>query len=185
MFHRIFSVISPSPAPRFPPCKVLVYTASFQGVFFIIHCDKGLNVVHFLLQKIQKPCRLFAVHLNVMKLKTYRQSGLEKAFAVLAPHHHRVAELVVELVDDDINFGADDRRRADYHIVVKAVVFTFVDGLLRDAVVIIDELIEIVGAGDIAKTKSAFFVFNYQVDSELVVMIQFAFVGQNMKFLHP
>ena len=45
------------------------------------------------------------VHLDMMELEGDRERGLEKTFTILAPHYHRIAELVCVLVHYAVEFG--------------------------------------------------------------------------------
>ena len=56
-------------------------------------------VSDFPLQQFKEHGAMTAVHLDMMELKRDRQRGLEASFTVLAPHHHRIAELVGVLVN--------------------------------------------------------------------------------------
>ena len=47
---------------------------------------------------VEEPGGMSAVHLNVVELEGDAQSRLQPAFAVAAPHHHRITELVGVLV---------------------------------------------------------------------------------------
>ena len=58
------------------------------------------TAVHFLLQQRQEPGALSAIHLYMMVLQRNGKQGLEPAFAVLAPHHHGIHELVGVLVEN-------------------------------------------------------------------------------------
>ena len=60
---------------------------------------------YFSLQQLQKHGALSAVHLDMMKLEGDGEHGLEQSFAILAPHHHRIAELICVLVHNAIKFG--------------------------------------------------------------------------------
>ena len=53
-----------------------------------------------------------AVHLHVVELEGDGERALQPTFAVAAPHHHRIAELVGVLVDDAVEFGGRHRRCA-------------------------------------------------------------------------
>ena len=67
---------------------------------------------------VEEPGGMSAVHLNVVELEGDGQSCLQPAFAVAAPHHHRITELVGVLVDDAVEFGGRHRRRAYHHRTV-------------------------------------------------------------------
>lgn len=57
------------------------------------------------MQKFQKHGAMSAVHLDMMKLEGDRERGLEPSLAVLAPHYHRIAELVCVLVHDAVKLS--------------------------------------------------------------------------------
>ena len=67
-----------------------------------------------------------SVHLDMMELERYWQRGLEQSLAVLAPHHHWIAELVGVLVDDAVEFRLYHGRCADNHVLVEEGTLTFI-----------------------------------------------------------
>ena len=82
-----------------------------------------------------------SIHLNVVELERYWQSGLEQALAVLAPHYHRIAELISILVDDAVEFRLYHGRCADNHVLVEEEALTFIRCLLCEHQVIAIELL--------------------------------------------
>ena len=92
-----------------------------------------------------------SIHLNVVELERYWQSGLEQALAVLAPHRHRIAKLFCVLVDDAVEFRLNHGRCADNHVLVeegarplvacKARTFTFIRCLRCQRQVVAIELL--------------------------------------------
>lgn len=59
------------------------------------------------------------IHLNMMELEGYWQSGLEQSLSIFAPHHHWIAELISVLVDDAIELRLYHGGCADNHAVTK------------------------------------------------------------------
>ena len=66
------------------------------------------------------------IHLNMMELEGYWQSGLEQSLSIFAPHHHWIAELIIVLVDDAIELRLYHGRCADNHAVIKKSALAFV-----------------------------------------------------------
>ncbi len=141
--------------------------------------------VNHSLQLLQKPCRVAAVHLHVVELERDGQLGLEPFFAVFAPHHHRVEELVSVLVADAVELGLDHRGGADNHVAVEEATLALFRhfGGQRDIVAV--ELLQVVGEGDVAGVDAALAVAHHHVNSDLVVAEELAVLGQQMQFLSP
>ena len=81
------------------------------------------------------------IHLNMMELERYRQSSLEQSHAILAPHHHRIAELISILVDDAVEFRLYHGRCADNHVLVEEGALTFIRCLRCQRQVVAIELL--------------------------------------------
>ena len=121
----------------------------------------------------------------MVELERNRQQRLEPAFAVLAPHHHRVEELVGVLVDDAVEFGLDHRGGADNHIAVEEAALARLRHLGGQRDVVAVELLQVVGEGDVAGVDAALAVAHHHIDGDLVVAEQLAVLGQQMQFLGP
>ena len=72
------------------------------------------NTLQRLRQPLQKLRRVPAVHLNVMELKRDGQSYSEPMLSVFAPREKRIAVNAGILVDNAVDFGAGNCRRANY-----------------------------------------------------------------------
>ena len=130
------------------------------------------------MQPFQKPRGIPAVHLHVVELERDRQQRLEPAFAVFAPHHHRVEELVGVLVADAVELRLDHRGGADNHVALKETALALrrhLGGLLH---VIAVELLQVFGKRNIAGVDAALAVSHHHVDGNLVVLVQLAVLGQ-------
>ena len=137
------------------------------------------------LQCLEKASPIPTVHLHVVELERDGQQRLEPAFAVFAPHHHRVEELVSVLVDDAVELGLDHRGGADNHIAVEEATLALFRhfGGQRDVVAV--ELLQVVGEGDVAGVDPALAVAHHHIDGDLVVAEELAVLGQQMQFLSP
>ena len=82
-----------------------------------------------------------SIHLHMVELEGYGQSGLEQPVSIPAPHHHRIAELISVLVDNAVEFRLYHGRRADNHVVVKASTLAFISCLRCQSQVIAIELL--------------------------------------------
>ncbi len=60
--------------------------------------------VYCLLEFIEEEGGMSAVHLNMVELEGDGQGCPQPALAVVAPHHHRITELVGILIDDAVEF---------------------------------------------------------------------------------
>ena len=70
-----------------------------------------------------------SIHLDMMELKGDRECSLEKAFTILAPHYHWIAELVCVLVHYAVQFGMYHCGRSNYHGILYERAFTLFRGL--------------------------------------------------------
>ena len=91
-----------------------------------------------------------AVHLHMVELEGNGQGCPQPAFAVMAPHNHRITELVGVLVDDAVEFGGRHRRRAYYHRIIYEGALAGHAGRLRQNHIVGAELIQVIGIGDVA-----------------------------------
>ena len=91
-----------------------------------------------------------AVHLHVVKLERDGEHGLQPAFAVAAPHHHRITELVGVLIDDAVEFGGRHRRCAHYHRIIYKGALAGRAGRLRQSHIVGAELIQVISIWDVA-----------------------------------
>ena len=91
-----------------------------------------------------------AVHLHMVELEGDGQGGPQPAFAVAAPHHHRITELVGVLVDDAVEFGGRHRRCAYHHRIIYEGALAGRAGRLRQNQIVGAELIQIIGIGNVA-----------------------------------
>ena len=91
-----------------------------------------------------------AVHLHVMELEGDRQGCLQPAFAVVSPHHHRIAEQVGVLVDYAVEFGGRHRRCAYHHCIIYEGTLAGCAGRLCQGQVVRTKLLQIVCIKDIA-----------------------------------
>ena len=111
------------------------------------------------------------------------QLGLEPLFAVLAPHYHRVKELVGVLVADAVELGLDHRGGADNHIAVEEAALARLRDLGGQRDVVAVELLQVVGEGDVAGVDAALAVAHHHVDGNLVIAEELAVLGQQVQFL--
>ena len=119
----------------------------------------------------------------MVELERYGQRVLEPTFAVFAPHHHRVEELVGVLVDDAVELGLDHRGGADNHVAVEEAALALLRhfGGQRDVVAV--KLLQVVGEGNVAGVDAALAVAHHHVDGDLVVAEELAVLGQQVQFL--
>ena len=96
---------------------------------------------YFLLQYVQETCCVATIHLNMMELEWYWQRCLKHPLPILAPHHHRIAELISILVDDAVEFRLYHGRCADNHVLVEEGTFTFIRCLRCQRQVVAIELL--------------------------------------------
>ena len=96
---------------------------------------------HFLLQDIQETCCLASIHLYMMELERYGQSGLEPPFSVSSPNQERIIELTAILVYYAVNLCLNKSGRTDNHVVFKENALTFAGSLYRQHLVIAMELL--------------------------------------------
>ena len=75
------------------------------------------QLIDFILQALKEPDRVTAIHLNMMELERYRQSGLEQAFTIPAPCQEGVIIATGILINDTIQFYLRQRRRAHNNVV--------------------------------------------------------------------
>ena len=95
---------------------------------------------YFPLQELKKHSAMPTVHLDVMKLKRDWERGLEASFTVLAPHYHRIAELVCVLVHNAVKLSLHHRRSSHYHIIFQKRAFTLFRSLLCKDIVRLNKL---------------------------------------------
>ena len=111
-----------------------------------------------------------AIHLHVVELEGNGQGCPQPTFAVSAPHHHRITELVGVLVDDAVEFGGRHRRRAYHHCIIYEGALAGRAGRLRQICIVLAELLQIICIQDVARADAAFFVVHNHVDGKAVVL---------------
>ena len=132
------------------------------------------------LQPLQKPRRVAAVHLHVVKLERYRQQRLEPALAVLAPHHHGVEELVGVLVHHAVELRLYHGGGADNHVAVEEAALALLRHLGGQRQIVAVELLQVGGVGDVARVDAALAVAHHHVDGHPVVAEQLTVFGQQV-----
>ena len=135
------------------------------------------------LQLFQKPCRVAAVHLHVVELEGDRQQRLDPAFAVLAPHHHGIQELVGVLVHHAVELGLDHGRGADNHVAVEKAALARFRHLGGQRQIVAVELLQVGGEGDVARVDAALAITHHHVDGHPVVAEQLAALRQQVELL--
>ncbi len=85
-----------------------------------------------------------AVHLDMVELEGNGQGRFQPAFAVAAPHHHWIAELVGILIDDAVEFGARHCRCAYHHRIIYEGTLAGHAGRLRQNHIVLSELLQII-----------------------------------------
>ena len=85
-----------------------------------------------------------AIHLHMVELEGDGQGCPQPAFAVAAPHHHRITELVGVLVDDAVEFGGRHRRCAYHHRIIYERTLTGCAGRLCQIRIVLAELLQII-----------------------------------------
>ena len=124
-----------------------------------------------------------AVHLHVVELKRNRQTCCEQPFAILAPHHHGVAELGGVLVDDTVELCLYHGRGADDHVVFESDAAAFIRRLGGQCLVVVAELPEVGSEGYVARVDAAVAVgYNY-VDGQAVVAVELSPFRQGVELL--
>ena len=101
-----------------------------------------------------------AVHLYMMELEGDRQSSLYQPFSVLAPHHHRIAELISVLVDNAIQFCLYHGGCADNHMVIEKSTLAFSCCFCCQLLVIVTKLLQIVYVGNVARVNATFAILH-------------------------
>ncbi len=131
-----------------------------------------------MLQPLQKPRGVPAVHLHMVELERDGQQRLGPAFAIFTPHHHRVEELVGVLIDDAVELGLDHRRGADDHVAVEEYALALRRHLGGQLHVVAVKLLQIFGIWDVARVDASLTVAHHHVDGDLVVLIQLSGLRQ-------
>ena len=80
-----------------------------------------------------------AVHLHMVELERDGQCRTEQLLAVLAPHHHRVTELVGVLVHNAVELGLYHGRCAHNHIILEERAAALACNLRSQSVVVCSE----------------------------------------------
>ena len=86
-----------------------------------------------LLQPLQKPPRMRAVHLGVVELERELQRRLKKPLMIFAPNKKRVVENAAVHADSAVDLGIHNGGGADDHAVRQVVVLTAFCRLARQA----------------------------------------------------
>ena len=113
-----------------------------------------------------------SIHLNVMELERYGQSCLEPTFVILAPHYHRIAELISILVDNAVEFRLNHGRCADNHVVFKERTFTFSRCMHCQLLIITIKLLQVIRIRNVARTDITFAILHDDIDGKPIELEQ-------------
>ena len=125
-----------------------------------------------------------SIHLNVMKLERYGQSGLEQSLTIFAPHHHWIAELIGILVDDAVEFRLYHGRCSDNYMVFKESALAFICCLLGQFRIVAIELLYVIGVRNVAGVDASLAVLYNDVNGKLIIAIQLPIYRQRKELLH-
>ena len=124
-----------------------------------------------------------AVHLCVMELHGDSQCCTEPMPMITAPYQEGVVVDACVLIDDIVEFGADDCRGAYLLSPVVRDILTGDGSLLCDTVVVAAELLDIVGVGDGTGADTSLLMIHEYVDGESVIAVQLTFVHQQVELV--
>lgn len=119
----------------------------------------------------------------MMELERDGQRRFEPALAITPPHHHRVAEQISILIDDAVQFGGHHGRSAYYHRIGQENALTGPRHLSRQSLVVVDELIQILREGDVARVDAPLPVIHDDIDGQTVITIEGALFRQEIEHL--
>ena len=119
----------------------------------------------------------------MVELEGDRQQCLEPAFAVLAPHHHGVQELVGVLVHHAVELGLDHGGGADNHVAVEEAALALFRHSDSQFQIVAVELLQVGGEGNVARVDAALAIAYHHVDGHPIVLEQLAALGQQVQFL--
>ena len=137
-----------------------------------------------MLEELEETGDVGTIHQGVMELHGDGQGGAEPVTTVAAPGEEGIGIDARVLIDHIFQLGFDHCRSAnDIGFTVDDVLAGF-GGLLRDAVVVAAELLQVVGVGDVAVADATLGLVHNDVDGQPVEAVQPVLVYQQVELVN-
>lgn len=151
-------------------------------VVFLVRLER--QSFDFFLQVFQEAGGVRAVHLRVVELERNSQGPFPKVPLVFAPNQEGVVEPAAIHADGSVYFILGEGGRANNHAVGQVMVLATSGHLSRQPQVIVVELPQVFGEGDVARTHFSFAVGHDGADCKRVVPHQLFPDGQRVELFY-
>ena len=139
--------------------------------------------IDLLLQSVEEARRMGAVHLGVVELERDRKRSFQPTAPVFAPDQERIVEYAAVHTHGAVYFILRQRRGADDHAISQVMVRTCLGHLPGQAQIVVVELPQVIGKGNVARADLAPPVGDDGIDRDRIVPYQLVADRQHIELL--